>query len=241
MHYFRWGMILIFLGMITPAVSAETQPVSDVAELSYVDTGGNSDLKSLVINNALKYPVTEQVIVDWKINTLFGETNGIKSAERYFTELRGGYPWTNRLYSFVQTSWTRDTFAGLDARYIFGIGAGYKLVIGPPQMLQAEAGLNYSVEDRTDGTSSTFPGGRAFGQYGYLFNEKNKFTQSVEWLSDFKDTGNYNINAETALISALNTFLSLKSGYVVKYDHEPAAGTKKTDTLLGITLVMNLI
>src|SRR3990172_13020409 len=52
---------------------------------------------------------------------------------------------------------------------------------------------------------------------------------------------NYNINSETALISAISTFLSMKGSYVIRYDHQPAAGTKETDTILGITLVMNLI
>src|SRR3990172_8894734 len=109
------------------------------------------------------------------------------------------------------------------------------------KIIQAEASLNYTIEERTDGTSKTYPGGRVFAQYEYHFNDRNKFTQSVEYLPDFKDAENYNINSETALISAISTFLSMKGSYVIRYDHEPAAGTKETDTILGITLVMNLI
>ena len=241
MPRFRLGLILLLLGLSTHAACAEAPKVSDTAELSYVDTGGNSKLRSLVINNLLKYPVSDKTGIDWKINALYGESDGVKSAERYLTELRGTYQVTDRMYSLVMGSWTRDTFAGFDARYFLGAGIGYKIITSMPHLLQVEAGLNYTIEDRTDGTNNTYPGGRVFGQYEYHFNDKNKFTQSVEYLPDFKDAENYNINSETALISAISTFLSMKGSYVIRYDHEPAAGTKETDTILGITLVMNLI
>ncbi len=241
MTYLRLVIILVLLGLSAPVIYAGTPKVSDVAELSYVDTGGNSKLRSLVINNLLKYPVSDKTAIDWKINTLYGETDSVTSAERYLTELRGTYQATDRVYALVMGSWTRDTFAGFDARYFLGAGVGYKILMRMPHVLQAEAGLNYSVEDRTDGTNNTFPGGRVFVQYEYHFNDKNKFAQSVEYLPDFKDTGNYNINSETALISAISTFLSMKASYVIRYDNEPAAGTKDTDTMVGITLVMNLI
>jgi len=241
---FRLGMILFFLGLSAHAVcaeTAETPKISDTAELSYVDTGGNSELRSLMVNNLLKYPVSDRAGIDWKLHALYGETAGVKSAERYLTELRGTYQVTDRMYSLVMGSWTRDTFAGFDARYFLGAGLGYKIITTMPHLLQAEAGLNYTIEERTDGTSKTYPGGRLFAQYEYHFNDKNKFIQSVEYLPDFEDSENYNINSETALISAISTFLSMKGSYVIRYDHEPAAGTKETDTILGITLVMNLI
>lgn len=241
MTYFRLGIILLLLGLSANSVYAETQKISDIAELSYVDSGGNSKLRSLVFNNLLKYPVSDKTAIDWKINVLYGETDGVTSAERYLTELRGTYQLTDRMYSLVMGSWTRDTFAGFDARYFLGAGVGYKIIMSMPHLLQAEAGLNYTMEDLTDRTNNTFPGGRLFGQYEYHFNDKNKFTQSVEYLPDFKETGNYNINSETALISALSTFLSMKGSYVIRYDHEPPTGRKDTDTILGITLVMNLI
>lgn len=241
MKYFRLVMAMLLIGLSTHVVYAEPPKISDIAELSYVDSGGNSKLRSLVFNNLLKYPVSDKTAIDWKINTLYGETDGVTSAERYLTELRGTYQVSSRMYALVMGSWTRDTFAGLDARYFMGAGAGYKIIMSMPHLLQVEAGLNYTVEDLTDGTNNTFPGGRVFGLYEYHFNDKNKFTQSVEYLSDFKEAENYNINSETALISAISTFLSMKGSYVIRYDNEPPAGRKDTDTILGITLVMNLI
>ncbi len=83
-------------------------------------------------------------------------------------------------------------------------------------------------------------GGRAFASYEYAFTEKNKFSQSVEYLYDFEDGDNYNVLSETGLISALSDYLSLKASYVVKYDNEPVPSTlKETDTILSVTLVVN--
>ena len=97
MTRFHLGMLLLFLGLSAHAVCAETPKVSDTAELSYVDTSGNSKLRSLVINNLLKYPVSDKTGIDWKINVLYGETDGVKSAERYLTELRGTHQISDRL------------------------------------------------------------------------------------------------------------------------------------------------
>lgn len=49
----------------------------------------------------------------------------------------------------------------------------------------------------------------------------------------------WNLTSETALVSALNRCLSLKASYVATYDNDPVPGVKHTDTVLGITLLVN--
>jgi putative salt-induced outer membrane protein len=104
----------------------------------------------------------------------------------------------------------------------------------------AEISLNYVNEKYINDTDKEYLGGRAFAEYEYAFTDKNKFSQSVEYLHDFDDSNNYNVNSETALISALSDYLSLKTSYVVKYDNQPVPSTlKETDTILSVTLVVN--
>lgn len=117
----------------------------------------------------------------------------------------------------------------------------YRLLTGPKHLLVGEAGLNYVKEEYTDNTDKEYLGGRAFVRYEYAFTEKNKFSQSLEFLYDFDDGENYNVNSETALISALNDYLSLKASYLVKYNSQPVPETlKEIDTILGIALVVNI-
>ena len=136
--------------------------------------------------------------------------------------------------------WSKEKFAGIDSRYYAGPGAGYNFLTGPKYFLLAEISLNYVNERYTDDTDKEYLGGRAFTEYEYAFTDKNKFSQSVEYLHDFYDNDNYNVNSETALISALNNYLSLKTSYVVKYNNQPVPSTlKETDTILSVTLVVN--
>lgn len=221
------------------AARGEARDWHDEAELSFVDTSGNTDVTTLSAKNTLKYPFSAKLAGTWKLGALYGRSEGVPNAESYSTELRGDYSYTERIYSFANAGWLKDRFAGIDARYYVGTGAGYNLLSGPKQFLLGEAGLTFTREENTDGTERDFLGGRLYAKYEYRFTEKNRFSQSVEGLLDFDEFDNWNVNSETALVSALNSFLSLKASYVVKYDNDPVPGRKETDTVLAVALVVN--
>jgi putative salt-induced outer membrane protein len=232
---------LLVLHALATGAYAEEKRWSEKAELSFVDTGGNTDVTSLSANSLLKYKFTDTLEGAWKLGALYGESDGEKDAESYFTELRMDYLFTERFYAYTIGGWMKDEFAGIDSRYYSGPGVGYRLLTGPKHLLVGEAGLNYVKEEYTDNTDKEYLGGRAFVRYEYAFTEKNKFPQSLEFLYDFDDGENYNVNSETALISALNDYLSLKASYLVKYNSQPVPETlKEIDTILGIALVVNI-
>jgi putative salt-induced outer membrane protein len=234
---FLAGVIVIF-GMSTGA-QAEDGKWKDEAEVTFVDTSGNTDVSTLSAKNTLTVPITEKTKGTWKLGALYGKSDGETNAESYSTEIRLDHSYTERLYSFGYAGWFRDRFAGIDARYYLGAGGGYKFLIGPKHFLLGEGGGSYTVEEFTDNTDNDFPGGRFFGKYEYHFNEKNKFTQSLELLLDFSKFKNWNLNSETAIVSALNSWLSLKASYEVKYNNDPINTVKKTDRILGVALVAN--
>jgi len=234
------------------ASAEEIKKISDDTELGYVDTSGNTDVTTFILNNTFKYLPSDRIEETWKLNLLYSETDGEKKGQRYGTDLRLDYKFTPRAYTFGLASWLMDKFAGLDSRYIFGAGAGYKVLAGPKHTLLFEAGLNYTLEKFTDKylttkflpeteTENDYLGGRTFSEYGYSLTEKNKFTAWIEYLPDFEDDDNYNINGETALISILNGFLSLKTSYLIKYNNQPPAGATDTDRILSVNLVVNMI
>ena len=231
--------LFIVFAMVT-GVCAQEKKWSDQAELSFVDTGGNTDVTSLSAKNLLKYNFNDELQTAWKLGALYGQSDGEKNAESYFSDLRLDYLFAQHLYSFVNAGWSKNKFAGFDSRYYVGPGAGYKFLVGPKHFLLAEVSLNYVNETYIDDTDKDYLRGRAFTEYEYAFTDKNKFSQSVEYLYDFDDRNNYNVNSETALISALNNYLSLKTSYVVNYDNQPVPSTlKETDTILSVTLVVN--
>lgn len=235
-------LLILVVGLsFSDLATANDTLLNDVAEVSFVDTGGNTDTTSLVVKNTLKYQPHEKWQTTWGLKVLFAESDGVKTGENYITDLRLDYRLNERLYSFGLAAWLRDRFAGINNRYYFGAGLGYSILNGPKHNLAAEAGANYTIEEFTDKSNNGFLGARAFTKYDYLFTEKSKFTAWVEYLPDFKDTDNYNFNTEASLTSALNNFLSLKGSYLVKYDNKPAVGATEKDTIVSLALVMNLI
>jgi len=240
MKLFRFFLVTGILVSGSYAVArAEDPRWHDEAELTYVDTSGNTSVTTLSAKNTLTVPLSATTKGTWKLGALYGKSEGTKNAESYFTEIRLDHSYTERLYSFGYGGWQQDKFAGIDARYYLGAGGGYKYFTGPKHFLLGEAGLTANKEEYTDNTDNDFLGGRLFGKYEYHFTEKNKFTQSLEWLLDFSEFGNWNLNSETALLSALNSWLSLKASYLIKYDNDPVANRKQTDKILGVALVVN--
>jgi putative salt-induced outer membrane protein len=222
------------------AAYAEEKKWTDEAELSFVDTGGNTEVVSLSGKNLLKYAFTEKLLGAWKLGALYGESDNVKNAEKYYTEFRLDYSYTDTIYFLAMGGWVQDKFAGIESRYYLGPGVGYKFLTGPKHFLVAEGGLNYVAEEYITNTEEDFLQGRVYGLYQYAFSKKNRFSQSLEFLYDFDDSDNYNVNSETALITALSNYFSLKTSYEIRYDHEPVPATlKDTDTVLSVTLVVN--
>ena len=214
----RWLIVTLLICLVSAGAHAEEKSKwADQAELSFVDTGGNTDVTNLAAKNLLKYTFSEDLVGSWKLAALYGKTDGVKTAESYATELRTDYSYTDRIYFAGIGGWFKDKFAGIKSRYYIGPAVGYKYLTGPKHFQ-----------------------GRLFGIYEYAFTEKNRFSQSLEFLYDFSDGDNYNINSETAVISALTDAFSLKASYLIKYDNMPVPSTlNDTDTILSLALVAN--
>jgi putative salt-induced outer membrane protein len=236
-------MWLTLYTILPPALADELQgkPWSDEAELSFVSTGGNTDVETLSAKNLYKLKFAESYTFVWKLEALNGKINDTLSAERYLTDLRLEYAFSERAYMYTGAGWLQDTFAGLDSRVNFSVGGGYRFLDGPESFFKLEAGANTVKESYTaEEPDRRFVEGRLFGEYIYHFSEKNKFTQSLESLHEFSDSDRYRLNSETALTAALNNRFSLKISYQVKYNHRPVPDTlNKSDTVLSTAIVAN--
>ncbi len=233
--------VCMALASASPVFAAEEKKAfSDEGELSYVQTSGNTEVTTLAAKNQAKYRFTESILGTWKAGALYSKTSGTTTAENYFTDLKLDYQNTARLYSFVNAGWMRDRFTGVDERLYGGLGEGCKFLDGPHNFLVGEVSLLYVSDRYVNDTRKSYLSGRAFAKYTYAFTEKDKFSQSVEYLHNFEDAKNYVVNSETAVIASLTSIFSLKSAYVVKYVNEPVPDTlKKTDSMLTVALVVN--
>jgi putative salt-induced outer membrane protein len=238
--------ITLCIGLALVAASSfaeemkEKKALTDEGEVSYVKTDGNTQVSTLSAKNLLKYQFNAQLLGSWKVGAVNAKTSNVKTAESYFTDLKLDYQYTQRLYSFVNAGWQQNRFAGVDEHVYGGLGAGYKFLDGPANFLIGELGVMYVADKYTDNTKKDYPGGRAFAKYTYAFTEKNKLSQSLEYLDDFNKSDKYFVNSETAVISALSGIFSLKAAYLVNYSNAPVPATlKKKDSMTTVALVAN--
>lgn len=224
----------------TGSTLADEKQWEDSAELSYVQTGGNTDIMTFSGNNSLKYSFSEKWVGTWKLGALYGETDGVNNAERYYTDLRMDYGASDTLYCYAIAGWLQDKFAGIDRRLYVGPGAGYKFLNSERHNLSTEAGLSYAAETYSDDTDSNFLEGRFMGKYEFVFNPKTKFTQTAEYLHNFDDSEKYRINTLTGLVTQLTDMFSLKISYEMNFQNEPTPETlDQADTLFSVALVVN--
>jgi len=236
---FIWLIMLAWV-LLPLTVFAEESKWQDEAELSYVSTGGNTDVTSLSGKNKLTYQFTEKLKGQWDVSALYGETDDVKTAERYATKVRLDYDLTQRLYVGGSGGWLKDEFAGIEQRLYVGPTLGYKILTGPKHTLIAEGGIDYVAEEYTNDEDADFMRGRALGGYEFLLTEKSKFSQTLELLYDFEDSDNYNVNSVTALITSLSDTFSIKTSYEIAYDNEPVPDDlEETDTILSVALIVN--
>lgn len=231
-------VLAMALAVETPAKEKE-KSWSTEAELSFVDTAGNTEVSTLFAKNTFVYRLAPEKRIVWKLEALYGETDGVRTAERYFTELRAEEDLSEKTGAYLLGGWLKDTFAGIEARYYAGLGGVYKFLTGPRHLLSGEAGLTYTAEDYTDNTDKKVIGGRLFGKYELAFHEKARFTQTLEWLPDFENMEDWLFNSETSFLAAINSYLSFKTSYIIKYDNLPVVGFEDTDTILSVALVVN--
>ena len=239
---------------------------SDEAELSFVNTSGNSETSTFAAKNLLKFKFTDKLEGQWDAAALFSQSTSKTSdetdppeseetkttAERYSTNIKLSYLFTERFYSGLGAGWLRDELAGLKNKYYAGPFAGYKILTGPKHLLKGELGLNYAKEeytyekkdqDREPGKKfedKDFLEGRAFGLYEYAFTEKTKFSQSIEYLYDFDDSDNYKANSLSAFTVAVSDVFSVKTSYEIRYVNQVPADLDTTDRILTVALVANI-
>lgn len=233
--------IAILLAMLVAApLYAEDKAVKNVAELSYLDTSGNTETTTFKAKNTLTWAVSPKTSLIWLVRGLYGESDGEKNAEQYATELRGDYLVTDRLYTSLIGGWLQDEFAGIDTKYYVGPALGYFFLKGPKHVFKSEVEVDYVNEEYIDDTSEDYAQGSVFAEYEYTISDKNKFTQSAKYSVDLEDGERYEAKSVTALIYGFNSTLSLKTSYEVTYVNRPVPSTlEKTDKIFSTTLIIN--
>jgi putative salt-induced outer membrane protein len=206
------------------------------AELSLVQTGGNTETQTLGLGASLTFRPGRWTT---EARTAFvrNETSDIETAKSFLAELRESFALTDRIELFGRYGYLADRFAGIDNRSTIDAGAGYKLLLGPVHTLRADAGLGYSKESRVAGDDQSFTLANFGAAYKWQISTTATLSDSAIFTAPFGEGDAWRFANAFALTAALTRVLSLKLSHDLKVNNEPVPGFEKTDRLTSFALV----
>ena len=202
------------------AIFASTSYALDVdkhLELSYVQTSGNSNTSTFSTKVEASTALSDKSNFRAKGNILYSENDNDSSANKYDIELDYNYMLSEKIYSYFGVNYLKDQFSDYDYRLNAGPGLGYKLLDDKEQTIDLQGGLDYALDQYSDGIKDEYVATRAEVNYRYKNNENLKFKQMFNYLVSLEDNNKYFMASDTSLGVKMTDNLSLGVSYRIDY------------------------
>jgi len=225
-------LIFGFLLAAAPLAAQTPDSMKLTFGLGLVTTSGNTSVTTFNFGNSFSY-IHRPWVFSEAATMIYGSTHDTVNNDQYHFLLRGDLGLHDGISAYVFGTFDRDRFAGVASRYQEAAGIAWKAVEHPNDVLTLEAGA-VETEQRDVGsdTTSSFVAARAALTYKHMLNKTAFVQEAAEALPDLQDSKNLRINSATDLVAPLSTVVSLKVGYVIRFDNLPPPGFKKTDRIL---------
>jgi putative salt-induced outer membrane protein len=233
------ALLAFTLSAIAPARAETTpaKPFTNESEAGIVVTGGNSKSRSYNFKQSNSYEFDGNVL-RFAGRFLGTKANGVESARSWDLGLRYERILSDRLSVFAGEKLESDVFAGYLQRYNTDVGAKYSIVKQEGLDWLAELGYRYVAEHRLSGPDKNSHFARVYSEANRAWNAGFSTKLWVELLPNFTDSSGYLLNTELSASAVLTSILSLKTGYLLKYNNLPAPGVaEKSDSQFTTSLV----
>jgi putative salt-induced outer membrane protein len=221
-----------------PVASAQEAPLwKGNIELSYLDTGGNTNSQTFLVAGKGEY-LLDHAKVSGEFAALYGEKSGVALDKSWMGKLKYDRYLVDGVFAYGLEAVDRDVLKGIEIRYNTQVGLGYEFIKTPTDLLKGEVGGGYVRENPVAPFDDRgFPTARAFAEYDHSFRETTRFAQTVEYLPSLKESEDYLFSEESAFITNLMGNLAFKVSYTIKYDNLPPPTFLKTDRLFKTSLL----
>lgn len=158
----------------------------------------------------------------------YGEDNSEVNNEfiRAFTQYNRAL--TDRWYAYGRLDFLYDGIADIDYRFALSPGIGYHILKSDRTTLSVEAGPGY-VWEKLGGVEDDYPTLRFAERFTFKINDRARLWQSLEFVPQVEDFGNYFLAAELGVEADITRQLSLRVVASNQYRSEPAAGRDEND------------
>ena len=230
----KWIVLALITTMLSSSFAAD---FSNESEAGIAVASGNTKSKNYNVKQANAYKFDANVL-KFDARYLNSYSNNDESARYVFGGLRYERDLNESFSLFVAQGFESDKFAGYYLRHSSDIGAKYNIIKVEMFYWLAEVGYRYTNEKLNSGSHNYKNSIRTYTELEKKWNPSVSTKYFVEYLPNIKESKDYQINTELSVSATLTSIFSIKSAYLLRYDHLPAASaTTNTDSLLTTALV----
>jgi putative salt-induced outer membrane protein len=213
-------------------------------ELGYTDTTGNTEDTSLKTAADLTFRTGQ-----WRnishFDTIYNESEGDSTAEKYYATNRLAWLFTRRDYIWQSLSYEDDEFNGFEYTFSAALGYGRNLLDYETMDWLLEFGPGYrftETEDTKDEFGVITAEGeeedevifRIYSQYQWRFTETSMFDQTLS--SEIGEDNTISRSISALSVQVIGSLI-MKLSYEVKNSSEVPDDKENTDTITAVTLL----
>ncbi len=157
--------------------------------------------------------------------------------------LQFDYFFSEKLFGYAKTRAERNAIAGIDLRFLSGVGGGWQFFDDDDFKLSTEAGLSWVSENYRDDPdtgenvdSEEYWSGRVAYHVDKKFGSLVSLFHNTEWYPGFEHEGGHFVKADAGLRSSLTESMFAEFKVLWDWDSTPAEGAERTD----VTYMLNL-
>lgn len=192
---------------------------------------GNTDTTNISLILSVSGPMSKSIDNINKAYFLLSREKDIANAESMGLDSQINWKHSVKFFSYYGIQWLRDRFKNYSYRILPGVGLGYKILTADNLLLSVNAGLSqvftkYYDSEETD----SFTGMVLGNQLTWKVSPTAEISQTLSLNSNISELGQYFLQFEVSLASAITKGLSVKLTLMDKYDSKPVGeGIKKND------------
>ncbi|MFN0152183.1 MAG: YdiY family protein [bacterium] len=238
--------LAVVFALVTQLMCAATAPAraadlgwSGAAELGFAESGGNTDVLSLLSKARVAHADSNSTIA-LAAGVLYGESDGAKNSQKLDGALNADYyPWGRwSVFSFATV--LNNPFRDIRVRATGALGAKWSALAGRRGGASISvAGIREYEEARSSEATK-----RRF-LYSWRtkaelrFGAAARLTQITFLVQDFdKPFEDYRVDSDTELTVPIEGRVDLSAAFSLDYENEPRPGVERTDRRVTTSLVV---
>lgn len=149
---------------------------------------------------------------------------------------------SGRMYALIDAVLSYDNIANIDYRFVLSPGLGVYLLKSETTTLGVDIGPAY-ITEKIAGVTNDYNSSfalRVAERLDHKLTKTAKLWQSIEYLPETKDFGNYLLNVEIGTEAAMTEKINIRLVAKDAYDSTPAEGRKENDLSIVGALVIKI-